>query len=144
MYTRILHATDLSQLHFKMCQKAVEIAKCFNAQLYLVHVIQPPATLQLAQGLGFAEFDVPVKDNAQTVMNVLSEALKIPTDQLFVEIGSVKHTILNKAEELACDLIIIGSHTPSNLPSLLGSTAHAVVHHAKCDVLTLRADELVE
>ncbi len=142
MYSTILHATDLSQYHYPLSQKAADIAKIFNAKLYLLHVIQPPTTLQVAQGLGFAEFDKPVKDNAQTVMNILGEALNIPSSQLLVEIGSIKHNILNKAQELKCDLVIIGSHTPSHLPPFLGSIAHTVVQHAHCDVLTLRTDKL--
>ena len=138
MYTNILHATDLSGNHFEMCKKALEIAKCFHTKLFLLHVIEPPASLQIAQGLGFAEFDQPIKDDAQAVMRVLGEALNIPVNQQFVEIGSIKVNVLEKVEELACNLVIIGSHTPSNLPAFLGSTAHAVVHQAKCDVLTLR------
>ena len=139
MYTHILHATDLSEHHFKMCQKAAEIAACFHAKLYLLHVIEPPASLQLAQGLGFAEFSSPSKEAAEVVMRALGDALTIPLDQQFVEVGSIKMHVLDKAKELACNLIIIGSHTPSNLPAFLGSTAHAVVNHAKCDVLTLRS-----
>ena len=142
MYSTILHATDLNQDHFQLCQNAVEFAKHFNARLYLLHVIQPPASLQIAQGLGFAEFDKPVKDNAQTVMSVLGDSLGIPSNQLLVEVGSIKVNILNKAEELGCSLIIIGSHTPSHLPPYLGSTAHAVSHYAKCDVLTIRNEVL--
>lgn len=138
MYTNILHATDLSENHFEMCRQAIAIAESFHAKLYLLHVIQPPASLQLAQGLGFAEFDHPIKDDAEAVMRVLGEALNIPVDQQFVEIGSIKMNILEKVSELACNLIIIGSHMPSKLPAFLGSTAHAVVHHAPCDVLTLR------
>lgn len=138
MYTHILHATDLSENHFHMCQQAVDIAKRFNAKLYLLHVIEPPATLQLAQGLGFAEFDAPIKDDAQAVMAVLGEALAIPLDQQCIEIGSIKTHILDKAKKLGCTLIIIGSHTPSKIPSFLGNTAREVIHHAECDVLTLR------
>lgn len=140
MYTTILHATDLSQYHYALSQKAADMAHRLKAKLYLLHVIQPPTTMQIAQGLGFADFDAPVKDNAQTVMNVLGEALNVPSEQLLVEIGSIKHTILNKAEKLGCQLIIVGSHTPSHLQPFLGSIAHAVVHHAHCDVLTLRTD----
>ncbi len=139
MYKHILHATDLSKNHFDMCKQATEIAKFFHAKLYLLHVIEPPATLQLAQGLGFAEFDQPLKDDAEAVMRTIGEALAIPTECQFVEIGSIKMHVLQKVDELSCNLIIIGSHQPSKLPAFLGSTAHAVVHHAKCDVLTLRA-----
>lgn len=140
MYTHILHATDLSENHFHMSQQAVEIAKRFKAKLFLLHVIEPPASLQLAQGLGFAEFDSPIRDDAQTVMAILGEALNIPLDQQFVEIGSIKTHVLDKAKELGCKLIIIGSHTPTKLPAFLGSTAREIIHDAKCDVLTLRTD----
>jgi universal stress protein A len=85
---------------------------------------------------------MPVKDNAQTVMNVLGEALGLPQEQLLVEVGSIKMHILDKAKELGCKLIIIGSNTPSHLQPFLGSVAHTTVHHAHCDVLTLRVDSL--
>ena len=142
MYNHILLATDLSENHFEMCQQAVNIAKSFNATLFLLHVIEPPPSLQLAQGLGFAEFDTPIREDALTVMSVLGEALNIPIDRQFVEIGSIKVHTLQKVDELNCELIIIGSHTHSKLPAFLGSTAHAIVHQAPCDVLTMRISEL--
>ena len=123
-----------------MCQQAVDIAKKFNAKLYLLHVIEPPASLQLAQGLGFAEFDSPMKDDAQAVMAVLGEALNIPTDQQRVEIGSINTHVLKTAQELGCTLIIIGSHSPSKLPGFLGSTAREIIHNLKYDVLTLQSE----
>ncbi|OGV40935.1 MAG: universal stress protein UspA [Legionellales bacterium RIFCSPHIGHO2_12_FULL_42_9] len=139
MYTRILHATDLKENHYNLCQKAVEIAKAFGATLHLLHVIEPPASLQLAQGLGFAELAVPVKEDALIVLNVLGDSLGIPKSQQHVEIGSIKMHVLEKTRGLGCELLIVGSHDPNNhLPSFLGSTAHAVVHHAPCDVLTVR------
>lgn len=140
MYANILHATDLKENHYEMCQQAIEIAKCFGAKLHLLHVIESPVSLQLAQSLGFAELSSPIKDNALTVMNVLGEALNIPTDRQHVEIGSIKLIVLNMVKKLSCDLIIIGSHTPDHIPVFLGSTAHAVVHHASCDVLTIRTN----
>ena len=139
MYTHILHATDLKENHYDLCKKAVEIARSFGAKLHLLHVIEPPASLQLAQGLGFTELAAPAKDDAMIVLNILGDSLGIPKSQQHVEIGSTKMEILNKARELGCELLILGSHDPSNhLPAFLGSAAHAVVHHAPCDVLTIR------
>lgn len=138
MYKNILHATDLSENHFDMCKKAVEVAHCFHAKLFLIHIIQPPASLQLAQGLGFAELEKPMKDDAIAVMRTLGDALNIPVNQQRVQVGSIKQHILNAIEELSCNLVIIGSHTTNHFPAFLGSTAHAIVHHAPCDVLTLR------
>lgn len=137
VYTIILHATDLSEDHFDNCKRAAEIAACFNAKLHLLHVIEPPPALQLAQGLGFAEIAAPVKEDAETVMKLLGEALNIPLEQQHVEIGSIKKHILDKVKTLAADLVIIGKHSSNTLPPFLGSAAHAVVHHASCDVLTL-------
>lgn len=140
MYTNILFATDLLNEHVHLAEKAASIAKQLNAKLYLLHVIELPTSILIAQGLGFTELANPSKEDAQTVLSLLGENLLIPVEQQFVEIGSVKEHVLNKAKDLNCQLIIIGSHSIMGLPSILGSTAHAVVNHAHCDVLTLRAD----
>lgn len=139
MYKNILHPTDLIETHFYMCEKAQELAKRYNATLYLLHVIEPPSSLQLAQGLGFAEFAKPATDNARTVMNVIADSLGLKKRQLLIEIGSVKMHIFDKVITIPCDLVIVGKHSPNKMPAFLGSIANATVHHAPCDVLTLQA-----
>lgn len=141
MYTHILHATDLSEHHFVMCQQAADIARCFNAVLYLLHVIEPPPSLQLAQGLGFAEFDRPttIKEDAQAVLATVGEAIGVPVEQQWVEIGSIKMHVLEKVTEHQCQLIILGRHIPTHLPAFLDSTAQAIMHEAKCDVMVLNS-----
>lgn len=139
MYKNILFATDLSNEHNHLTLKAAEFAKMINAKLYLLHVIELPASIQLAQGLGFTELAHPSTDDAQTVLAAIGETINIPKEQQFVEIGSVKEHIFSKVKELNCQLIIMGSHSSTGLPALLGTTAHAVVNHAPCDVLTLHA-----
>ena len=139
MYTTLLHPTDLKENHFDMCKQAAQIAALFAAKLHILHVIEPPPSYQLAQGLGFAEIALPVKEDALTVMKYLGDALNIPSKQLHVEVGAVKKHIIDKVKELGCNLVIIGSHTPGALTTFLGSTAYAVIHQAPCDVLTLRA-----
>jgi nucleotide-binding universal stress UspA family protein len=138
VYTHILHATDLSETHFELCEQAVALSKKLGACLYLIHVIEAPASLQIAQGLGFAEIGKPVKDDAEVVMQVLGEALHLPSTQLFVEAGPIKQRVLEKLDALKCDLLVIGSHRPHDLSELLGSTARSLVEHAPSDVLTLR------
>ncbi|MBL7478795.1 universal stress protein [Legionella bononiensis] len=138
MYKNILFASDLLNEHYHLAEKAANIAKQFNAKLYLLHVIDLPASVQLAQGLGFTELANPAKDDAQTVLSLIGENLKVPSNQQFVEIGSVKEHIFSKVKELDCQLIIIGNHSSKGIQTFLGSTAHATVNHAPCDVLTLR------
>lgn len=138
MYTNILFATDLLNEHQNMAKKAAAIAQQFNAKLYFLHVIELPASIQIAQGLGFTELAQPAKDDAETVLSLLCDTINIPANQQFVEIGSVKEHIINKAKELDCQLIILGRHSATGFQAFLGSTAHAVVNHPPCDVLTLK------
>jgi len=139
MYKTILHATDLSDTHFDLCEQAANLAKHFDAHLYVIHVLESPAELQLAQGLGFAEIGLPVKDDAEAVMATLGDALNLPKEQLLVESGSVKTKVLEISAALGCDLLIIGSHTSHDLSELMSSTARSLVEQAPIDVLTLRA-----
>jgi nucleotide-binding universal stress UspA family protein len=138
VYTSILHATDLNETHFHLCQQAMNVALKFNATFYLLHVIEQPTSLQLAQGLGFAEIDTPPADDATIVMRALGEALNIPVSHQFVEIGSIKTHTLRKIQTLNCNLLIIGSHSKSNIPAFLGSSAQGLVETTPCDVLTIR------
>lgn len=140
MYKNILHASDLSENHFELCKKVVKLAQSIGANLYFLHVIETPASLQWAQSLGFAELAAPVKDGAQVVMSTLGDALNIQASNLHVEIGSAYSHILEKIKELEIDLVILGSHSDNSMHTFLGSTAQAVVHHAPCDVLTMRSD----
>lgn len=138
MYSNILHATDLFENHYTMCEQAAQIAKYFNATLFLLHVIEQPVSVQVAQSLGFAEVDVPTKENAKTVMSLLGEALNIPKAQQFVEVGSIHTHVMQKAKELDCTLIIIGNHMQTKLPSFLESSAQEIIHQNQYDVLILR------
>src|SRR3990167_821104 len=108
MYKTILHATDLKQNHYDLCNKSVQLAKNFKASLYFIHVIEIPTSLQWAQSLGFAELATPSKEGAQMVMTTLKEAFNLPSSNFYIEIGSPYLHILELVKQLKCDLIILG------------------------------------
>lgn len=137
MFKHILCATDLQANHYNFCAKAVQLAKYHHAELTLLHVIEIPSSLVVAQNLGFTELMMPAKDDAQLVLQSLGEALHVPQSHQLLKIGSVKQHILETAAQHHCDLIVLGSDTAA-LPTMLGSTAYHVMHHAPCDVLMLR------
>jgi nucleotide-binding universal stress UspA family protein len=139
MYHTILHATDLQDNHFEMCEKANNFAKSIHANFHLLHVIEPPATLQIAQGLGFAEVTNPNKAAVEAVLQIVGNALDIPKSNQHVEIGSTYIHALEYIKSLRCDLIILGRHSPNELPAFMGSSAHAIANNAPCDILTLYA-----
>ena len=138
MYKHILHATDLNENHFSTCEQAKKIASHFKATLHIIHVIDTPASLQLAQGLGFAEITLPAKDDAKLVMGLLGEALNIPESQQIIEVGSTKECIIKKIKELNCTLLIIGGHAQTQASEFLNNTARILTEDVPCDVLTLR------
>ncbi len=52
-----------------------------------------------------------------------AQQYRIPKERVHVELGSIEKTIVDKADTLEADLIVVGSHTRSGLALLLGSTA---------------------
>ncbi len=67
----------------------------------------------------------------------LSHGLKLETRTERAD-ASVWQTILNVAEETDAQLIIIGTHGPTAVQSLLlGSVSNAVIHHSKRPVLVV-------
>ncbi len=65
----------------------------------------------------------------------------IPEANVYVDMGSIEKTILDKADKIGADLIVVGSHTRSGLALLLGSTARGLVPGAHCDVLAVKVDQ---
>ena len=51
--------------------------------------------------------------------------------------GSPAAEVPNLAMEIEADAIVIGSHGHSGWKALIGSTAMKLLHHARCDVLTV-------
>ena len=54
--------------------------------------------------------------------------------------GSPRSVILSYAEAQQVDLIVAGRHGRGGIQQLLGSTANALVHRARCEVLTVPLD----
>ncbi|MNW08816.1 Universal stress protein G [compost metagenome] len=70
---------------------------------------------------------------------IMSE-IDIPLDRLdyTISFGSPRDEVLQLADEIGADLIIIGSRRPSVKTYLLGSNAAAIVRHANISVMVVR------
>lgn len=68
----------------------------------------------------------------------MGKRIGIPENRQIVKIGSAKFVILEEAERINADLIIVGSHGRHGIRVILGSTANGVLHGAKCDALAVR------
>lgn len=140
MYKHILFATDLTDETSFVIDKVRTICGYTKAKLSLVHVVEPLPGYSYAY-LGIEDIEGQLIDEARQAIEKLGSQLNVPKESQFVEVGPTKTKILQSADEVGADLIICGSHGRHGLSLLLGSTANAILHGAKCDVLTVRLPE---
>ena len=138
MYKKVLYATDFDDVGIHAAHRAREIAKENNAQLYLVHVVEPIPAYAYPGFAGFAEVEMSIREQAEKELKQLAEQLNVDDKHRILAFGSIKHEVLRIVKEHQIDLIVAGSHGKHGLAILLGSTAEAILHGASCDMLIVR------
>lgn len=140
MYKNILFATDLTEDTEYLVDKVRNIRGFTGARLSLIHVVEPLPGYSYAY-LGIEDIEGQLITEAKQSIDKLAQTLNVDKAHTFIEIGPTKTKILKIADDVNADLIICGSHGRHGLSLLLGSTANAILHGAKCDVLTVRLPE---
>ena len=140
----ILHPTDFSKASKASLGVARSLARDLGARLVVLHVI--PLEIYL-EGRMAAEID---SADDRHSLDVIRDRLNGPDLKHPVETwlrrGRVAEEILGVAEDVACDLIVMGTHGRTGLGRLLmGNVAESVVPKADCAVLVVKAsrDEAV-
>lgn len=141
--TKILVPIDFSNYSKLALQYASKFAKNFNADLYLVYVVEPviyPSDFSMGQ-VTFPATELEMNEKAKQELDTLAKS-EIGSDikvETVVRTGKPFVEINECAAELDVDLIIIATHGHTGVEHLLfGSTAEKVVRKAPCPVLTLR------
>jgi universal stress protein A len=140
MYKHILFATDLSDESDFIISKVRAMRGFTNAKLSLIHVVEPMPGYSYAY-LGIEDIEGQLIEESRVALAKLGNELNVDKKDQFVEVGPTKSKIQEIAESIGVDLIVCGSHGRHGLSLLLGSTANAVLHGAKCDVLVVRLPE---
>lgn len=142
-YNHILLASDLSEQSEYVAQRANEMAKESNAKLSIVYVMEHSP---VAYG---GEYSIPLdadveetlEKQARKSLAQLGSKFNIDLKNQYLASGSVKLAVIDTAEEVHADLIVVGTHGHHGLDVLLGSRANAILHSAKCDVLVVRVKD---
>lgn len=140
MYKHILFATDLTDETDFIISKVRGMRGYTGARLSIIHVVEPMPGYSYAY-LGIEDIEGQLIEEAREALGKLAEKLSVDAKDQWIEVGPTKSKILTVADSIGADLIICGSHGRHGLSLLLGSTANAVLHGAKCDVLTVRLPE---
>lgn len=142
-YTHVLAAVDLSEEADQVLKEAKQIADDHGAKLSLISVVKP--LTQVYGGLDMAaytqasvNFEREAQAQAVEHLKKLGKTLGVAATNVHAVIGAPAPQIVDTAKDVGADLIVVGSHGKHGLGLLLGSTANGVLHHAECDVLTVR------
>lgn len=141
MYKKILFASDFDEVGNKAAAKAQQMADLCEAELHLVHVVELMPAYAYPGFPGFTEVEATLQQHACEQLQAVAANMSVKQEHLHVVEGATKNEILRVADEIGADLILCGSHAKHGIELLLGSTANAVIHGAKCDVLVIRGDE---
>lgn len=141
-YKKIVVAVELNHKTDKaIIKKALEIKEVGKGKLTLIHAVE------YVSGYGYGlpysavmgtEVEKILLEHTKKEMEHLGKTLGIAAENQIIKFGPAKFVILEEAERTKADLIIVGSHGQQGVRMLLGSTANAVLHGAKCDVLAVR------
>jgi len=142
---RILLPTDFSGCANYALPFAAKIARATGAAVICMHVIEPvvPAVgyTGLTEPLPLADISDQLEDSAEKELPRLAECEELAglsVEELIVH-GDAAAEIVRIATERKVDLIVISSHGRAGLGRILfGSTAEAVVRHARCPVLVVK------
>jgi nucleotide-binding universal stress UspA family protein len=148
-YRRILAPTDLSPHSLRGLERAAQIARWSKGRVLLAFVVEKTYFTPLTM-VGQAPVTFRGEGDLLGETVEYGEAkLREFKDRYFANVecetkvvvaASAASGILETAETLHPDLIIIASHGRSGVMHLLlGSTAEKVVRHAACEVLVVRA-----
>ncbi len=136
-YQRLLVALDIYSTWRPVLERALKIAKR-PSDCYVMYVTRPLVYFE-PYGMALTE-DVTgeVQQAAKKKMLEIAEEYEIPESQIEVPVGSPAESIHDFANEIKADLIVLGTHGQSGVSLILGSTANAVLHGVKRDVLAVR------
>jgi nucleotide-binding universal stress UspA family protein len=120
---------------------ALTLAKQFDADLTLLHVLEEPYTSDRELEPGAEELTVLNKGSEERELALLEEEIRLEhrNCRSCFRVGIPFKQIVLEAEDIAASLIVISSHTYGWLERLLhGSTAEIILHGTPCPVLFVK------
>ena len=140
---KVLVPIDFSDYSKSALNYAVNFAKHFNAELFLIYVVEPviyPPDFSMGQ-IAIPSIDLDMDKRANEELENLARK-QIPKElstKTIVKTGKPFVEIIDTAKQIDADIIIIATHGHSGVEHILfGSTAEKIVRKAPCPVLTLR------
>jgi nucleotide-binding universal stress UspA family protein len=145
VFTRIVVGTDGSETAAEAVRQAVDLAKLSGATLSIVSAYQPVSSRRVKGEQTGAPADVQYEIGPREDVNLVLDAAAAEARKEGIEVqthpveADPTDAILNVAEEVKADLIVVGNKGMTGARRyLLGSVPNNVSHHAPCSVIIVR------
>jgi len=140
MYKTILLPIDHAQESSwnKALPVAVTLCEAYGAALHLVNVI-PDFSHGMVRQYFPEDYEEKINEGAQDNMKAfIAEHLAGQDVTSHITHGPIYQRIIETAEKIDADLIVMGSHRPELADYLIGPNAARVVRHTACSVMVVR------
>jgi len=142
---KILLSTDFSENSRPAGEYAIDFARAFGADLWILHVIN---SSRIGYPSAAESLPIDIKETIEKIQQSVDKGLALLAAECETALVNVKtysrvgipaREIVRFADEQAIELIVMGTHGWTGFKHLImGSTAENVVRTAKCAVLTVR------
>ncbi len=138
MIHRILAAVDGSERAPHVVASAIELASKFGAEVVLFRVVALPQEFPPAAAVAPTHVDREVVQSAEADLTRLAASQpNVRVEPAFVYGGQPWRAIVEHAQKIDADLIVVGSHGWTGWDRVLGTTAGKVANHADRSVLVV-------
>ena len=141
-YKKILVAIDINAQYETIIEKALALSES-PSNVSLAYIPLPSLYLQpYLYGMEYNAIDDSERmTRAKEQLEDIGKKFGISKKHVYFKTGDPADEIKQFADDIDADLIVIGTHGRSGIKLLLGSTANAVLHGVKRDVLAIRVHD---
>jgi nucleotide-binding universal stress UspA family protein len=145
MKNKVFIAVDLSEQSASIINKGIEFAKKIDGTVVLSTII--PIYIDYLQSQmslipnQWDEIYNTQKSHAVNELKIIQAKHADIVIDLLVEVGNPKFDIIDKANQVNANYIVVGTHGRTGLShTVMGSTAEFIVRHSKVPVLVVPMD----
>jgi len=152
---KLLAAVDFSEITDVLLDQAARLAKALNAKLWVLHVASDETqaiTYETIQYSSYSPEFVGLPGDVQLARDLSAEEIKrehahlhaissklrsdgIDAQAILIK-GDAAKLIIEKANDLGVDMIILGSHGHGLLhKALLGSVSESIIRHSRGNIM---------
>ena len=140
MYQKILVPVDESEAAMRALQEACQLAQSTHAAIYALHILDYAQVAWSNTGLVQQDAQQPQDAVIERTKQIFQQYQVNGETEVLNNTGEkIAQIIVRKAQENACDLIILGTHGLTGVMHLLmGSVAEGVLRASKIPVMLIR------